>query len=139
MSFENGGNGIHNEFPQVFGYKVVAVRTPDELPANKDVLVLYTRDHDLLQRLKHWAYRTDSTILYNPDNADLSGVGNLFAMVADGGSIEGMEIPERISERVLPADLKYELIETILDDLKPSFERLYDPPRSVKGRFAGTG
>ncbi len=92
---------------------------PDD-KKDKNILILHSNNDQLFHKLAQWAYQTDSVILYNPSNTDFDGLGNLFAIVIDTDLIETTSIPNTISERVIPSELNYNLIERILDGLKPA-------------------
>ena len=85
----------------------------------KDVLILHTKNEHLYHKLKLWAYRTNSILLDNPENCNLDDTANLLAVVIDSDLIDICSIPDSISERVIPSELEYDLIENILYGLKP--------------------
>ncbi len=85
----------------------------------KDVLILHTKNEHLYHKLKLWAYRTNSILLDNPENCNIDDTTNLLAVVIDSDLIDACSIPDSISERVIPSELEYDLIENILYGLKP--------------------
>ena len=89
----------------------------------KDVLILYTDNENLVRKLSHWAYQTDSVLLYNPSGSKTDKPVHVFAIVADNDLIPKLSVPERASEKVIPSELNYDLIETMLNSLKPAEAR----------------
>ncbi len=91
----------------------------DNIPANEAILIVYTRNEKLYRLLKQWAYKTNCTLLYNPDNYILEAEQNFFAIVIDSDLITTCSIPKKITERLIPSELPHNLIEKILHGLKP--------------------
>ena len=108
---------LFNEFCILNGIKMVAAKSLDDLPSDKNILILHTNDKMLFRRLRSWAYRSNSVIYYNPQCNDYGGLQKILAIVIDRPLMSTTLIPDSVSDRVLWADLDYDLIENILDSI----------------------
>jgi hypothetical protein len=120
MPFKNnGGEELFDELQYIDGFRESEEEKTANPPENKDILIICTKNQNLLRRLTQWAVKTDSFMLVNPKNCAYDEVKRFIAIVIDSELINNLSIPERVSERLIPSDLDPDLIVNILNGLKP--------------------
>jgi len=123
MSLENKWRYKHDNPPDLRSITNAGSSSKNEhLNVENDILIVLTNNKNLCQQLQQWANKTNSTIVYNPENNILETEQKFFAIVVDSDLINLWSIPKNLSERLIPAELQFSLIEKILQDLKPGYQ-----------------
>ena len=108
---------LFNEFLILNGFKLVATENMDDVPPDKNVLILHSKSKGLFRKLKRWAYGTNSIIIFNATNNNFDNLQNIVAVVIDKELLEINPMPDNLWNPVIPAELEIELIENILNGL----------------------